>query len=204
MLTSAVTGGQRRSATRDLASGPGGGCHKPPSDHNTNRLGWGVGGRVCDRSGEGRAEGLKVCGAGNPNDTEISSRRHKKRKRLRPFPVGKVPTSRVSMARRRPCVLSAGLVVGGSGRYFPRTAAEIDSLGLPEVSTRTSRTTRPGRGLGSGLSRRAKHAEIFADGEAGAKTTPRPQELHLRPRGSEVRLVGGQPEACRYRSYSPW
>lgn len=70
-----------------------------------------------------------------PNDTEISSRHHKKRKRLRPFPVGKVPTSRVSMA-----AAAALSPLGGAGgrrewALFSRTAAEIDSLGLPEVST---------------------------------------------------------------------
>lgn len=97
MLTSAVTGGQRRSATRDPASGPGGG-HKPPSDHNTDQLGGG--GHVCDRKGKvGREEPKDGRFVAQETQTTLKSARDViKRKRLRPFPVGKVPTSWVSMA----------------------------------------------------------------------------------------------------------
>lgn len=105
------------------------------------------GGHVCDRRGEvGREEPKDGRFVAQETQTTLKSARDViKRKRLRPFPVGKVPTSWVSTAAaaaRRP------LGGAGGGRrvwvLFSRTAAEIDRLRLPEVSTRTSRTTRPG------------------------------------------------------------
>lgn len=190
MLTSAVTGG-RRSATRDPASGPGGGCHKPPSDHNSNRLGGG-GMFVTE---EAKWGGKRFVAQ------ETQTRRHKKEAteavscregshKLSFHGCRSSPASSQRAGGRRVWVL------------FSRTAAEIDSLGLltgprfrPEPFEPPDRARRQ---LRIKLSSETRGNIRRRRGQS--ETTPRPQELHLRPRGSEVRLVG----ACRYGSYSPW